>query len=124
MRTLVIKLEHLPDPGLSPNRLRSLHWRQRSDLMRNAREEVGWLAKTEWKDQKPMVRARISYEFLIKDRRKRDADNLLAACKPFTDGLIDASVIFYDDIAHLEYGLIRAVYADKDQTIITIEELP
>jgi len=92
--------------------------------MRNAREEVGWLAKTEWKDQKPMVRARISYEFLIKDRRKRDADNLLAACKPFTDGLIDASVIFYDDIAHLEYGLIRAVYADKDQTIITIEELP
>jgi len=91
--------------------------------MKVAREEVGWLAKAQWKDQKPIIKARISYEFLIKDRRKRDADNLLAACKPFTDGLIDAGVIFYDDIEHLEYGLVRAVYDSKDETRIMIEEL-
>jgi len=92
--------------------------------MKVAREEVGWLAKSQWKDEKPMMKARISYEFLIKDRWKRDADNLLAACKPFTDGLIDAGVIFYDDIKHLEYGLIRTVYDGRDETIITVEEIP
>ena len=122
MRSITIKLDNLPNPQLSPNRLRSLHWTDRSKLMRTAREEVGWLAKSQWKDQKPMMKARLSYEFFIKDRRKRDVDNLLAACKPFTDGLIDAGVIFYDDMAHLEYGLIRAVYDVKDETVITVEE--
>jgi len=123
MRSITIKLNHLPAPELSPNRLRSLHWTKRSELMKVAREEVGWLAKSQWKDEKPMMKARISCEFLIKDRRKRDADNLLAACKPFTDGLIDAGVIFYDDMAHLEYGLIQAVYNSRDETIITVDEL-
>ena len=104
MRSITIHLDHLPSPNLSPNRLRSLHWTKRSELMRIAREEVGWLAKSEWGDQKPMMKVRLNYKFLIKDRRKRDTDNLLAACKPFTDGLIDAGVIFYDDMAHLEYG--------------------
>jgi len=121
---LTIQLNHLPNPELSPNRLRSLHWSKRSKLMRMAREEVGWLAKSQWGDKKPMMRAKISYEFLIKDRRKHDLDNLLAACKPYTDGLIDAGIIFYDDTAHLEYGLIRAVYDVKDETIILVEELP
>ena len=122
MRSITITISHLPASELNPNRLRSIHWTDRSELMRTAREEVGWLAKSQWKDQKPMMKARLSYEFFIKDRRKRDADNLLAACKPFTDGLIDAGVIFYDDMVHLEYGLIRAVYDVKDETVITVEE--
>lgn len=123
MRTLTIILEHLPPAELNPNNLRRLHWTERSRVSKIARDEVAWLAKAQWHDDKPMMKARISYEFLLKDRRKHDADNLLASCKPFTDGLIDAGVIFYDDIEHLEYGLVRAVYDDKDQTIITIEEL-
>ena len=123
MRTLTIKLDHLPPAELNPNRLRSLHWTKRSEISKIAREEVGWLAKSQWGDQKPMVRARIGYEFIIKDRRKHDVDNLLSACKPFTDGLIDAGVIFYDDMKHLEYGMVRAIYDTKDETIITIEEV-
>jgi len=94
----------------------------RSEVSRVARAEVAWLAKSQWRDDKPMMKAQISYEFLIKDRRKHDADGLLAACKPIPDGLIDAGVIFYDDLEHLEYGLIRAVYSDKDETIITVKE--
>ena len=123
MRTLTIRLEHLPDPALSPNRLRSLHWTKRSGLMKIAREEVGWLAKAQWGDQKPMMKARISYEFVIKDRRRHDVDNLLSSCKPFTDGLIDAGVLFYDDMKHLEYGMVKAIYDTRDETNITIEEL-
>ena len=122
-RGVTIKLDHLPYAELSPNRLRRLHWSERSRVSRIAREEVAWLAKSQWHDDKPMMKARISYEFLIKDRRKHDVDNLLSACKPFTDGLIDAGVIFYDDLEHLEYGLIRAVYDTRDETIITVEEI-
>ena len=123
MRSITIRLDHLPPAELNPNRLRSLHWTKRSEVSRTAREEVGWLAKSQWKDQKPMMKARISYEFIIKDRRKHDVDNLLSACKPLTDGLIDAGVIFYDDMKHLEYGLVRAIYDTRDETNITIEEL-
>ena len=121
MRILVIKLDHLPYTELSPNS--RLHWAIKARAIKASREEAGWLAKAQWKDQKPMMKARISYEFLIKDRRKRDADNLLAACKPFTDGLIDAGVIFYDDIEHLETGLNRTIFDTKDETVITIVEL-
>jgi len=70
-----------------------------------------------------MMKARISYEFLLNDQRNRDVDNLLAASKPFTDGLIDAGVIFYDDAKHLEYGEVKATYTDKEQTIIIVEEI-
>ena len=70
-----------------------------------------------------MMKARISYEFLLKDQRTRDIDNLLAACKPFCDGLIDAGVIFYDDAKHLEYGEVKATYTDRNQTTIIVEEI-
>ena len=123
MRSITIKLDHLPYAELSPNKLRRLHWSVRSEVSKIARAEVAWLAKAQWHDDKPMMKARISYEFLIKGRRKHDTDNLLAASKATTDGLIDAGVIFYDDLEHLEYGMIRAVYDTKDETIITIEEL-
>lgn len=121
-RSIIIKLDHLPYSELSPNKLRRLHWSERSRISKIAREEVAWLAKEQWHDDKPMMKARISYEFLIKGKRKHDVDNLLAACKPFTDSLIDAGVIFYDDLEHLEYGMIRAVYDTRDETIITVEE--
>ena len=122
-RSITLKLNHLPPSELNPNKLRRLHWSERSRVSLEARQEVGWLAKVQWHDDKPMEKARISYEFLIKDRRKHDADNLLSACKAYTDGLIDAGVITYDDIKHLEIGMVRAVYASEDKTIITVAEI-
>lgn len=91
--------------------------------MKVAREEVGWLAKAQWGDQEPMLKARVSYEFLIKDRRKHDIDNLASEMKPALDGIIDAGVVLTDDIEHLEFGLIRAVYDTRDETIITVKEI-
>ena len=122
MRTIQIVLEHLPYAELNPNS--RLHWSDRSRASRIARDEVAWLCKSKWDiEQKPMMKARIGYEFLLKSKRNRDVDNLLAACKPFTDGLIDGGVIFYDDAKHLEYGLVRAIYDTKEQTIIRVEEI-
>ncbi len=70
-----------------------------------------------------MQKARISYEFHLKDHRKRDLDNLLASCKAYQDGLIEAGVIFYDDAEHLEIGQVKAVVTGKEEMIVRVEEL-
>ncbi len=35
----------------------------------------------------------ISYAFFVPDNRKRDVCNMLQACKPFVDGVVDAGVV-------------------------------
>ena len=121
IRKLIITLDHLPFTELSPNARH--HWAVKARAVRASREEIGWLAKAQWHDEKPMMKARISYEFQIKSKRHRDLDNLLAMCKPWQDGLIDAGVIFYDDIQHLELGQCNVRQCDVEQSIITIEEV-
>ncbi len=120
-RKLEITLPHLPDRDLSPNA--RLHWALKNQAVRVAQEEIGWLAKAKWHDDKPMMRARISYSFHMKDHRRRDLDNLLSACKAYQDGLIEVGVIFYDDAAHLEIGSVSAVMDDHDETVISVEEI-
>ena len=121
MRKLIIVVDHLPYPELSPNARH--HWAVKARAVRASREEIGWLAKVEWHDNKPMVMARISYQFCVTDKRHRDLDNLLAMCKPWQDGLIDAGIIFYDDAKHLELGNIDIILNNTNKTIITVEEL-
>ncbi len=126
MRSLTIELPHLPPAELNPNNLRRLHWSFRYKATQEAKEEVGWLAKIRWTQQydiKPMQKARISYEFHCKDRRRRDLDNLLSACKAYQDGLIEVGVLLFDDAAHLEIGSIKMVCDSEDKTIITVEDV-
>ena len=123
MPEIVIELDHLPPRELNPNNLRSSHWSVRSKATQIAKDEIGWLAKAQWHEDKPMMRARISYQFNLKDNRKRDLDNLLGACKAYQDGLIEAGIIFYDDAKHLEIGSIKATVTGEEKTIITVEAL-
>ncbi len=121
MRTLKITLEHLPSSTLNPNARK--HWAEVACATSDAREEAGWLAKEQWHDDKPMMHAMISYEFTVRVDRARDEDNLIAACKPFQDGLIDAGVIFFDDAKHLKLGSVTINKGDRDSMTITIREL-
>lgn len=122
-RRLMLTIDHLPPRELNPNNLRRAHWSVRSRETKVASEEIGWLAKAKWHDEKPMMKAKISYEFHVKDHRRRDLDNLLSACKAYQDGLIEAGVIFYDDAAHLEIGSVAAVSDDHEETVIIVQEL-
>lgn len=122
-RVLQIKLAHLPPSELNPNNLRRQHWSVRYKATQEAKEEIGWLAKADWHDDKPMMKARISYMFHSKDHRKRDLDNLLSACKAYQDGLIEAGVLFYDDAEHLEIGSVSLETDIENRTVILIEEL-
>ena len=119
LRQLIICIPHLPYPELSPNSRE--HWAVKARAVRASREEVGWLAKAQWQDQKPMKRARISYEFHTIDKRRRDLDNF--NCKPFQDGLVDANVLLDDDAKHLEIGSVKVISGNVEQTVIRIEEL-
>ncbi len=123
MRTLEITLNHLPPAELNPNNLRRSHWTVRYRATKEAQEEIGWLVKADWHDDKPMMKARISYEFHTKDHRRRDLDNLLSACKAYQDGLIEVGVLYYDDADRLEIGSVKMIRDNQDKTIISLEEL-
>jgi len=88
-----------------------------------AKTEAAWLAKQQWIGQEPMSKARVSYEFFVKGKRRHDLDNLASANKPALDGIVAAGVMVDDDMAHMEFGYIRASYSDRNETIILIEEL-
>ncbi len=120
---LEIILEHLPPSELNPNNLRRQHWTVRHRVTQEAKDEIGWLAKIQWGDNDPLKKARISYEFHSKDRRRRDLDNILSACKAYQDGLIEAGILTYDDAAHLEIGSVTYVEDIAEKTIISIAEV-
>ena len=124
MRKLELTLDHLPWPELSPNS--RLHWAVKARAVKSTKDEIGWLAKAAgWTCyHKPMQKARISYEFHLKDNRRRDLDNLLASCKSLVDGLVDVGVLADDDSKHLEIGSVKCIQGTKEQTVISLTEMP
>lgn len=59
--------------------------------------------------------------FYVKDRRRRDRDNLLASLKAGFDGIADAGVVADD--AGLTHQPVR-VFVNKDRQYVTIELWP
>lgn len=123
LQKYTIILDHLPAAALNPNNLRRTHWTVRHQETDAAKEEIAWMIKTNGGAGKPIEQARISYEFHLKDRRRRDLDNLLSSCKAYQDGLVVAGVMASDDFEHLEIGFIRASVTGHEETIITVEEI-
>ena len=120
LRKLEIIVEHLPYRELSPNSRE--HFMVKARAVKAQREEVGWLAKVQWHDQSPMRHARISYRFIVQDKRHRDIDNLIASAKSMVDGLVDGGVLEADDAEHLALGQCNILRGAVNQTIILVEE--
>ena len=121
LRQLTLIIPHLPYAELNPNS--RVHWAVKARAVKASKEEVGWLAKAQWGDQKPMVKARIHYEFFAKNQRRRDLDNLLASMKYCPDSLIEVDVLFYDDAKHLQFGISSLTTDIEDRTIAIVEEM-
>jgi len=119
--TLVIP--HLPPSELFPNRLRSIHWTKRSQIERESREE-GYYEALAIKPTNYIAPeyAEVSYLFVISDRRIRDIEAMLIACKPYIDGMVDAGIILKDDCFHLSIGSAKVAQGDK-QTVLMIKEV-
>lgn len=106
-----------PNPKLNPNRSKGVHWAATSALRKSARTAAYTVTRvtalgTPWycverrkSDTVPLV-----ITFIQPDRRHRDRDNLLAACKPALDGVAEALEI---NDAQFDPVTIRREYGPK-----------
>lgn len=84
-----------PDKDLSPNA--RIHWRRKSRLVKMARQ-AAWGAVLEARRQANAIRGErlhLTWVFCPPDRRRRDADNIIASLKAANDGIADA--LGFDD---------------------------
>lgn len=82
-----------PDRKLNPNYSKGRHWTSTTDERKKARAAarvatLNVLLDNGW--EAPAGDVELAIVFMAPDRRHRDRDNLLSACKPALDGLADA----------------------------------
>lgn len=124
MRRLEIVFDNLPPSELYPNRLRSIHWSVRSKVEAQALNDAFYLTKDAMKKWEIPTKVKVYFEFTVKDKRRRDIDGMVSACKPYLDGLVKAGAIPDDDCWHLELGGTIVVKGNKEQTKLIIVAKP
>lgn len=89
---MIIKLP-FPAPELFPNRKNGKHWTVTSTV-KTAQKDAAYLltkqAMHTTKSEFPEGSIPLSLVYLTPDKRKRDADNMLAASKALLDGMAQA----------------------------------
>ena len=123
----------LPPKELSPNV--RVHWRDRAKATQEYRATVKLIAINHrniaqrqrlWEE--PTAPAVLSLVWHYKDKRLRDYDNCLAACKALIDGLVDAGWLLGDNHQVLSIGRLGMVtgehWSKGDYIVATIEEVP
>ena len=125
MKSLTITFLRLPPPELMPNRSRSLHWAKLGSMAADARREGFWLGTEALSVKKwpTPPKASIKYTFRVKDKRVRDLDALVRACKPWLDGLVDSGVLVDDSGWVLSIAGAELVLGDKNETVLEIRRL-
>lgn len=121
-RRVVLTIERNPPP--TGNIVQRLHWAQVRELKQLWVDEVSIAALLAGKPR--FERARVQLVLYYRERRKRDADNLMAGpAKLILDGLRAAKVIPDDDQGTIELPEPK-VFVDKKypRVEIKIEALP
>ena len=110
------------------------HWRKRAADTAVVREESGYHIHRQFN-----LRERAAYErgtilchrvkatltYYPRDKRRRDATNLVATYKAVIDGMVDAGVILDDTPEYLVEVMPVIAKPDGDpRLILTIEEMP
>lgn len=91
---MIIKIP-FPAAELMPNRKNGHHWAKTNAAKSKAKQDAYLLAKAAKRFDFDREFLPLSLVFYMPDRRRRDADNLLAACKPALDGI--AAALGVDD---------------------------
>ncbi len=124
IKCVTIDFDHWPDKALFPNRAgKTMHWSERSELRSIAREEAYWMAYR--KLEKPFEKATIEIFVTSADRRRRDLDGFLTACKSWIDGLVLAGIIRDDNyycVPKISISFFEALREDTVQIVITEDE--
>jgi len=122
-RCVVCTVPHLPPRELSPNA--RLHWARLRKAKAAAKEELVALLIEQGCRQDPLwERAHLKVTFVAADKRRRDLDNLIAACKPWIDGLVGVNGVIVDDA--YDRLSIEASYqiGENEQTILEVTYVP
>lgn len=119
---LIVSLP-FPSAKLNPNRSKGVHWAATSALRKKARNDAAWATKgamlQRLMEKLPPLdlgpgTVPLTITFIQPDRRHRDRDNLLAACKPSLDGVADALEI---NDSQFEPVTIRREYGSKPGSV-------
>ena len=118
----VIRVElDFPPAELFPNRAKGTHWGKLYKLRSDYRDTSTWLAKHQlknWKHKGGNIKLTITFE--MPDKRKRDADNCLAAAKGALDGLADA--LFVNDQLFQPIMIYRVEGEKPGRLIVEIKQ--
>lgn len=121
-KTSVIRVElDFPPAELFPNRAKGTHWGKLYKIRSDYRETCTWLAKHQlkgWKHKGGNIKLTITFE--MPDKRKRDADNCLAAAKGALDGLADA--LFVNDQLFQPIMIYRVEGEKLGRLIVELEQ--
>lgn len=102
----------LPPRELHQNTARVGHWSVKSKAVKLYRSAAHAMAIAAGRPRScPWRAARLSVQFRVPDKRRRDVLNYLAALKSGIDGIVDAGVLVDDD--KLEIGSVYMM-VDRD----------
>ena len=106
-----------PDRRLNPNNSKGKHWAATVALRKAARVEAALLTRASGAGARfgPGQELALVVTFIQPDRRARDRDNLLAACKPMLDGVADALGV---NDSQFEPMTIRRQYGKKPGMVL------
>lgn len=96
------------------------HWRAKAAATKAARELAKLASLGKQMLSGPVV---ADYVFTVPDRRRRDVANMIQACKPYIDGIVDAGIVEGDHWEAMTIGGAVAVLGDKLEVRIRFTEL-
>jgi len=121
-KCVTIEFEKWPDRALLPNTAaKKLHWKERSELRHTAKEEAYFRAFN--KLDKPFEKATIEIFVTAGDKRQRDLDGFVSACKPWIDGLVLAGIIKDDNYFCIPRISITFQGVGKEDVTIIVTEI-
>jgi len=95
------------------------HWGRRHKRARDMRAQIiGHAADQGMTAVEPPVEVRLLYR--LPTRQSRDLDNLVAAAKPWLDGLVDAGVLPADDVFTVRRLTADVEFGKPARTVITV----
>ena len=119
-----IDIPYLPPKEFSRNS--RVHWSVLHRVQDSIADDIhALLLESGWQQGDPWERAVVTIDFVLPDRRTRDADNLITSLKPIMDALT-GRVYVDDSIKCIGIPKYHYSYSPKKEarTIIEIEQLP
>lgn len=110
----------LPLPSSKLHSHNKGHWRTKSNAVKTYRNMAHAQCRR-FKRMPKLAKATVHYLFELPDRRRRDAANLVHACKPAIDGCVDAGLIPDDCWEVLTIGSVSCVVCKPGRVVLTFE---